>query len=69
MTENLERFMVSMTHQELEVACIALSNKLTRVEAFLQDLLNGDVVFTGPSAERLRQQAADLHEPKQEIDV
>ncbi len=38
------------------------------LKAFLSDLLNGDVVFTGPSAERLRQQAADLLEPKQEID-
>jgi len=34
--------------------------------AFLEELLNGDVVFTGPSAERLRQQAAELLEPNQE---
>ncbi len=38
-----------------------------KLKAFLSDLLNGDVVFTGPSAEKLRQQAAELLEPKQEI--
>jgi hypothetical protein len=35
------------------------------LKTFLHDLLNGDVVFTGPSAERLRQQAADLLEPNE----
>ena len=38
-----------------------------KLKDFLSDLLNGDVVFTGPSAEKLRQQAAELLEPKQEI--